>query len=159
MAGATASPESSLETRSLAKETGAYTRLRQNLQYLYDPKTAALAGIRPSSIRTRALLRSLHHLAVFLFWRAVRWAKYAAIGSAVAALGSVAVAGSAVSGIGFLLAPPGILASVGIGTVWGLGRWGCRRYFGRALAKNKGNRAQAQRKEYSKEPGPGSMPW
>lgn len=159
MARTTASPESSLETRSLAKESSAYMRLRQNLQYLYDPKSAALAGIRPSSIRTRALLRSLHYFAVVLFWRAVRWAKYAVIGSAVAALGSVAVAGSAVTGVGFLLAPPGILASVGLGTVWGLGRWSWRRYFGRALAKNKGQVAEAQKKGYIKEPGPGSMPW
>lgn len=115
----------STETKALVGERNAWSRARLQLSYLIDPSKS---GAAPGRFRTRALLRSLHHLGVFVFWRVVRWAKYAIVGSVVAALGSFAAAGSLASGVGILLAPPGILASIAIGTVWGLGKWAWRRH-------------------------------
>lgn len=35
--------------------------------------------------------------------------------------------GGAISGVGFLLAPPTLLTSVGIGAIWAMGKWGFRK--------------------------------
>lgn len=113
------------DARALNKESTALTRARTNLTYLVAPSSPN--SPRPASLRLRLLLRSLHSLGVFLFWRLYRWAKYALVGSVVAALGSVAVAGSVASGAGLFLAPTGIMGTVVAGTVWGVGRWGWRR--------------------------------
>lgn len=43
------------------------------------------------------------------------------MGSVVTALGSLAVAGT--GGLAVLAAPTGVLGSVGVGVVWGVGRW------------------------------------
>jgi hypothetical protein len=56
----------------------------------------------------------------------VRYAKYALVGSVVAALGTTALGGM-VSGAGFILAPPTLLTSVGIGTIWAMGKWGFKK--------------------------------
>jgi len=56
----------------------------------------------------------------------VRYAKYAIIGSLVTAVGATAF-GGLVSGVGWVLAPPSIVASVGLGLLWGVGKWGFRR--------------------------------
>lgn len=56
----------------------------------------------------------------------MRYAKYALVGSAVAALSATAF-GSMISGVGFILAPPTILTSVGFGTIWAMGKWGFRK--------------------------------
>lgn len=56
----------------------------------------------------------------------MRYAKYALVGSAVAALSATAI-GGAVSGVGLVLAPPTLVGSVGIGLIWSLGKWGFRK--------------------------------
>jgi len=56
----------------------------------------------------------------------VRYAKYALVASAVAAIGASAF-GGVVSGAAFFLAPPTLLTSVGIGIIWAMGKWGFRR--------------------------------
>lgn len=44
----------------------------------------------------------------------------------MAALGATAF-GGAISGVGFLLAPPTIATSMGIGIIWAAGKWGFRK--------------------------------
>lgn len=47
----------------------------------------------PRRLRTRALLRTLNYVCKFIFWRIVRYAKYVAIGSLVAAIGATTFGG------------------------------------------------------------------
>lgn len=96
---------------------------KRNLTYLWNP--SANAG-HPGRLRTRALLRAFHYIGIFIFWRVVRYAKYAAVGAAVAALGATAF-GSVFSGVAFVAAPPTMVASLGIGLVWAVGRWGFKK--------------------------------
>ena len=100
--------------------------VRRNAQYLLDPQHSPA----PDRRRTRTLLRTARYLGVFLFWRLVRYAKYAAVGAATAAVAGTFV-GSMVSGVGFLLAPPGILAGAGVGLLWSVGKSGWRTVVGR----------------------------
>ena len=51
--------------------------VRRNAQYLLDPQHSPA----PDRRRTRTLLRTARYLGVFLFWRLVRYAKYAAVGA------------------------------------------------------------------------------
>lgn len=44
----------------------------------------------------------------------------------MAAVGATAFGGF-VSGVGWILAPPTIVGSLGLGTVWALGKWGFRK--------------------------------
>lgn len=96
---------------------------RRNLAYLYDPKNSPN---HPTRFRTRALLRSLRYITIFVFWRLVRWAKYVAIGSLVAAVSATAL-GGAVTGVGWLAAPPTIGASILSAVVWQTGKWGAKK--------------------------------
>jgi hypothetical protein len=48
------------------------------------------------------------------------------VGSLVAALGATAF-GGAVTGVGWILAPPTLVGSLGIGAIWAMGRWGFRK--------------------------------
>lgn len=94
---------------------------KRNAAYLIDPTKSAA----PDRRRTRALLKTGRYIIIFLFWRLVRYAKYAAVGAVTAAIAGTAI-GSFASGVGFILAPPGILAGAGVGLVWGLGKFGWR---------------------------------
>ncbi|EKD12511.1 uncharacterized protein L3040_008164 [Drepanopeziza brunnea f. sp. 'multigermtubi'] len=116
--------QSSTEARATARSSSALHSAKQNLRFLFAPDSPT--SPRPAHRRTRALLRALRYIGVFVFWRVVRYAKYALVGSVVAAVGATAV-GGAVSGVGFLLAPPTVLASLGVGTAWAVGKWGFRR--------------------------------
>jgi hypothetical protein len=118
------SSEKATETRANIRSSSALHSAKQNLHFLFAPNSTN--SPRPAHLRTRALLRSLRYIGIFVFWRIVRYAKYALVGSVVAALGATAF-GGVVSGVGWILAPPGILGTVGIGMVWALGKWGFRR--------------------------------
>lgn len=48
------------------------------------------------------------------------------VGSVVAAIGATAF-GGVVSGAAFLLAPPTIVSSMGLGIIWAMGKWGFRK--------------------------------
>ncbi|TKA25238.1 hypothetical protein B0A50_05936 [Salinomyces thailandicus] len=116
-------------TTSLAAQDPAHANSESALQkskaaikFLVDPKT----GPQPGGLQTRTLLRSLRYITIFLFWRLVRYAKYAAVGAAVAAVSGTAI-GSVASGAAFFLAPTGILGGAGIGLLWAVGRFGWRR--------------------------------
>jgi len=66
------------------------------------------------SFRTRSLLKTSRYVFKFVFWRLLRWAKYAAIGALVASVGA-GVLGTAISGAGMLIVP-----SVPVGICIGL---------------------------------------
>ncbi|KAK5000288.1 hypothetical protein LTR66_000820 [Elasticomyces elasticus] len=96
---------------------------KRTLTYLVDPTNPSAA---PTRFRTRALLRTFRYLAIFIFWRVVRYAKYAATGALIAAA-SGTVIGSMVTGVGFIAAPPTIFAGTGVGLLWGIAKFGWRR--------------------------------
>ncbi|RFU26390.1 hypothetical protein B7463_g9940, partial [Scytalidium lignicola] len=114
----------STETKANIRSSSALTSAKHNLHYLLSPNSPTAP--RPIHLRTRALLRSLHYISVFIFWRIVRYAKYALVGSLVAALGATAFGGF-IGGVGFILAPPTLLGSIGIGAIWAIGKWGFRK--------------------------------
>jgi hypothetical protein len=94
---------------------------KRNLQFLYDPSSPNA----PTKRRTRYLLRTLRYTLKFLFWRLVRYAKYAAVGAFTAAIAGTAI-GSVASGAAFVIAPTGIVGGAGVGLLWGLGKFGWR---------------------------------
>jgi hypothetical protein len=102
-------------------ESQALQSFRRNASYLFRPDK----DHRPARFRTRALLKTARYISIFIFWRLVRYAKYALIGSVAAAVAGTAI-GSVVSGVGFIVAPTGIFAGAGVGLLWGLGKFGWR---------------------------------
>ncbi|CZS99606.1 uncharacterized protein RAG0_07938 [Rhynchosporium agropyri] len=116
--------QSSTEARATIRSSSALHSAKANIKFLFAPDSPT--SPRPAHLRTRALLRSLRYIGIFIFWRVVRYAKFALVGSIVAAVGATAFGGM-VSGVGFVLAPPTILGSLGIGTAWALGKWGFRK--------------------------------
>ncbi|CAI6332371.1 unnamed protein product [Periconia digitata] len=146
-----------------AHSRSALTSTKQNLRYLYDPKTAPAQAVQ--SRRTRAALRLVRSSLIFVFWRVVRYAKYVAIGSLIATIGAGAF-GTVVSGAGFVLAPTGIAGTIVAGTVWGLGkfvvkrvqrRWEHRTTHAHSYGEIRGNAAtEGLRGEYR---GPDNVPW
>lgn len=144
-----------------AHSRSALATTKQNLRYLYDPKTAGAAAV--SSRRTRALLRVLRSSLIFVFWRVVRYAKYVAIGSLVATVGAGAI-GTFVSGAGFVLAPTGIAGTIIASSIWGVGRfavrrvkkrWGTGHGYGDAEMMAEERRSRAAQLER----GPEAIPW
>jgi hypothetical protein len=122
MSTPTASPDLTTQTPSKEQQTR-LQKTTSHLKYLYSPTDPAN---QPAHLRTRTLLRSFRYLALFVFWRVVRYAKYAATGALIAAVSGTAI-GSVVSGVGFLVAPTGILGGAGVGLVWALAKFGWRR--------------------------------
>ena len=114
----TASDDAAINQQSRS----AFAAYHRNLHYLLAPSSST----QPARFRTRALLRSLHYLGKFILYRLVRYAKYAAVAFAVGAIGA-GVFGSVVSGVGFIVAPTGILGSIAAAGVWGTGRFIARR--------------------------------
>lgn len=91
----------------------------------------------------------------------VRYAKYALVGSAVAAVGASAF-GGAVSGAAFLLAPPTLATSLGIGLIWAVGKWGFRKMRVGEMAavevKDSHNRVREDG-QWRDVQGPRAVPW
>jgi hypothetical protein len=104
-----------------AQESQALQSFRRNASYLFKPDNEH----RPARFRTRALLKTLRYVSIFIFWRLVRYAKYALVGSLAAAVAGT-VFGSVASGAAVVIAPTGILAGAGVGLLWGLGKFGWR---------------------------------
>ncbi|KAF2492098.1 hypothetical protein BU16DRAFT_529469 [Lophium mytilinum] len=142
-----------------ASSRSALTSAKRSLRYLYSPGNSPN---QPDRRRTRVLLRFLRSATIFVFWKLVRWAKYAAIASLVAAVGAGAV-GTAVSGVGFVLAPTGIMAAVLSGSVWGIGRMAARRVQKRWGKSGYGEMEEEIEESRSanmrKEVGPEAIPW
>lgn len=97
------------------------SKATNTLKYLYDPTR----GPQPSHLRTRTFLRSLRYISIFIFWRLVRYAKYAAMGALATAVAGTAI-GSVASGAAFVIAPTGILGGAGVGLLWAVGKFGWR---------------------------------
>lgn len=108
------------------QSNSALRNAKRNLNFLLSPNSHGAPGERPARLRTRALLRTLRYVTQFIFWRLVRWAKYVAVGSLVAAVGATAF-GGAITGVAWLAAPPTIGASIIAATVWGVGKHIARR--------------------------------
>ncbi|KAF2154397.1 hypothetical protein K461DRAFT_293047 [Myriangium duriaei CBS 260.36] len=123
-----------------ARLSTALQTTRRNAAYLLDPK----ANPGPGRRHVRFFLRSLRYIAIFAFWRLVRYAKYAAVGAITAAVAGTAI-GTLTGGIGFVLAPPGIFAGAGVGLVWGIAKFGWRTAVGRVRRGETG--ADARRDE------------
>jgi hypothetical protein len=96
---------------------------KRNFSYLINPTRTA---DHPERLRTRALLRTLNYVGRFIFWRIVRYAKYVAIGSLVAAVGATAF-GSVISGVAWIAAPTSFGAGIIAAIVWYFGKWGAHR--------------------------------
>ena len=135
---------------------------KRNLRFLYDPKNSP----HPTRFRTRALLRSLRYLTIFVFWRLVRWAKYIAIGSLVAAVSASAL-GGVVTGAAWIAAPPTIGASILSLCVWQTGKFAGRKLHARWKRDGGEVGEEAREREndkgadtyYAAEPPLQAVPW
>ena len=117
-------PPSDTDDKAISQQsTSALKNARRNFSYLLNPSTST---DRPGRLRTRALLRTFRYIAQFIIWRLVRWAKYAAVGMAVATVAATGF-GTVVSGAGFVLAPTGIAGSIVAASVWGVGKYVARK--------------------------------
>jgi hypothetical protein len=114
---------------SAQSQSSAIQRTRANLAFLANPSTAPA----PASRSTRAFLRTARYTLKFIFWRLIRYAKYAVVGSLAALVAGSAI-GSVASGAAFIIAPTGIFGGAAVGLLWGVGKFGWRR-----LAKKAGN--------------------
>jgi hypothetical protein len=76
------------ETAIAQQSSSALISARRNLSFLLNPSKASPNS--PTRLRTRALLRTLRYISIFVFWRVVRYAKYIAVASLVASVGAAA---------------------------------------------------------------------
>lgn len=150
------------------QSNSALKNAKRNFAYFIHPSSQNNA--RPARLRTRALLRTLRYVTQFILWRLVRWAKYVAVGTLVAAIGATAF-GSVVSGVAWIAAPPTIGASVLAAGVWGTGKFAARRLHARWKTTG-GDEGQALRDGvddaqsgvrvdggYGLDLGPRAVPW
>ncbi len=140
---------------------------KRNLNYLFSPTTANVD--KPARLRTRALLRTCRYIGQFIIWRLVRWAKYAAVGALIAAVGATAFGGM-ITGVGWLAAPPTFGASIIAASIWGVGKFAARKLHGRwkreggdvgAEIRERAEDEGAVRREgsYGIDMGPRAVPW
>ncbi|KIW33004.1 uncharacterized protein PV07_04508 [Cladophialophora immunda] len=156
------------DTAVQQQSSSALISAKRNLNYLISP-TAATAE-RPARFRTRALLRTVRYVGQFIIWRLVRWAKYVAVGTLVAAVGATAFGGM-ISGVAWLAAPPTIGASIIAAGVWGVGRFAAGRLhrrwknsggdMGEEVRERVEDQAGGIRSEgsYGLDVGPRAVPW
>lgn len=155
--------EPSTETKANIRSSSALHSAKRNLHFLFSPDSPNAP--HPARLRTRALLRSLRYIGIFIFWRVVRYAKYALVGSVVAAIGASAF-GGVISGAAFVLAPPTLFTSVGVGLIWAMGKWGFRKmHIGERVGVNaerqvnEGKERVKQDGQWRDVQGPTAVPW
>ncbi|KAE9963382.1 hypothetical protein BLS_009359 [Venturia inaequalis] len=147
------------------QSSSALLNAKRNFNYLLNPSSTTA---HPSRFRTRALLRSLRYLGTFIFWRVVRYAKFAAVGAVVAAIGATAF-GSVVTGVAWIAAPTSIGAAIVSASIWGTGKFVARRLH-KKWAKEGGDEGVKEREvreaspvreegTWRRETGPGAVPW
>jgi len=154
------------DTAVQQQSSSALLAAKRNFNYLISP--SAVPGSAQPRFRTRALLRTLRYISKFIFWRIVRWAKYAAVGALVAGIGATAF-GSVVTGAAWIAAPPTIGVSVLASVVWGIGKYLARRAHRRwektgrdeGVKMREGAEDSPVRSEgaYGVDVGPRAMPW
>jgi hypothetical protein len=143
----------------------ALVNAKRNFRFLVSPETST---DRPNRLRTRALLRTVRYVGQFIIWKLVRWAKYAAVGALVAAIGATAF-GSVISGVAWIAAPTSITASILAATIWGVGKFAARRLH-RRWKRTGQDTGEAEREYQSDHPlkregtlghelGPQAVPW
>jgi hypothetical protein len=93
--GSRAPAPSSDDSAVIKQGDSALASAKRNLSYLINPSKST---DHPQRFRTRAFLRTLNYVSKFIFWRIVRYAKYVAIGTLVAAVGATAF-GGVISGV------------------------------------------------------------
>lgn len=158
-------PDSDDEAAVQQQGNSALVNARRNFSFLISPDSTS---DRPARLRTRALLRSIRYLGQFIIWRLVKWAKYAAVGALVAAVGATAF-GGVMSGAAWIAAPPTIGASIIAACIWGVGKFAARRLHQRW--RSTGEDTGATEREYRSdhpvksegalglEMGPRAVPW
>jgi hypothetical protein len=104
------------------QSSSALVSAKRNLNFLINPDKA---NNHPSRFRTRALLRTLRYVGIFVFWRIVRYAKYVAIASIVATVG--AAASGIIAPFAWLAAPPTMTAAIISASIWGVGKFGAKK--------------------------------
>lgn len=138
---------------------------KRNFKFFISPDSSTE---RPTRLRTRALLRTVRYLGQFIIWRLVKWAKYAAVGTLVAAVGATAF-GGVLSGAAWIAAPPTIGASIFAACIWGVGKFAARKLHQRWQTTGK-DAGEAEREYQSDHPvkregtlgqemGPQAVPW
>jgi hypothetical protein len=142
----------------------ALVNARRNFKFLLNPGNAE----QPARLRTRAFLRTFRYISQFILWRLVRWAKYAAVGALVAAVGATAF-GSVLSGVAWIAAPPTVGASIIAATIWGVGKFAARRLHqrwkttgedaGEAAREYRGDNPVQREGTLGQETGPQAIPW
>lgn len=146
------------------QSSSALVSAKRNFSFLINPDRAAN---HPARFRTRALLRTVRYISIFIFWRIVRYAKYVAIASIVATVG--AAASGVIAPFAWLAAPPTMSAAIISASIWGVGKFGAKRLHKRweKTGKDEG-RAQREAEETSPvkregtwrdQTGPGANVW
>ncbi|KAI5454675.1 hypothetical protein NCC49_003566 [Naganishia albida] len=96
------------------QEPSRFDSLKNNVSYLAYGSAAGAAV--PASFKTRTILKTTRYVLKYIFYRLIRYAKYAVIGGIAATLGGSLLA-SVASGAAFFVAPSA-LVSTGIGIGW-----------------------------------------
>ncbi|KAM0750110.1 hypothetical protein T439DRAFT_289371 [Meredithblackwellia eburnea MCA 4105] len=113
MASATASAPPPT-TNAPASPSHNPSALKTNLSYLI--RGPANSPLQPKSFQTRSTLRSLRYLAKFIFWRLLRYGKYALIAAGATALAGTAL-GTALPWIAAIAVPSvPVAAAMGLTT-------------------------------------------
>ena len=157
-----ASPSS--DTAVDQQSSSALVSAKRNLNFLLNPSSTTN---HPSRFRTRALLRTVRYISIFIFWRIVRYAKYVAIASIVATVG--AAASGIIAPFAWLAAPPTMGAAIISASVWGVGKFAARRLH-RRWERTGGDEGFAEREARETSPikregtwrdvtGPGASVW
>ncbi|WWD19219.1 hypothetical protein CI109_103677 [Kwoniella shandongensis] len=92
-----------------------------NLKYL---AMGSAAGVAPASLTTRSMLTTTRYVVRYVIKRALRYAKYAAVGAVIAAVGG-GLLGTLGSGLAFFAAP-GIGVGMGVGVLTAVAKFGWR---------------------------------
>lgn len=148
------------------QSSSALKNARRNFNYIVSrdvPKDQ-----RPLHFRTRVILRTFRYIGQFVIWRLVRWAKYIAVGTLVAAVGATAF-GSVISGVAWIAAPPTFGASILAATIWGVGKFTAKRLHkrwnstgrdhGEADREYENDHALKRTGSLGQETGPQAIPW
>ncbi|WVQ68416.1 uncharacterized protein L199_006624 [Kwoniella botswanensis] len=96
-------------------------KAKVNLTYL---ALGSQAAVVPASLTTRSALTTARYAIKYIIRRLIRYAKYAAVGAAVAAIGG-GLLGTIGSGLAFFAAPS-IGVGMGLGVITGIVKFGWR---------------------------------
>lgn len=93
--------------------------LQNNATYLLYGSSAGAAA-RPASLTTRSILTTSRYILRYLFWRVVRYGKYALLGAVATTIGGSALA--AVSSGAAMLIAPSFMTATALGIGWAVAK-------------------------------------